>query len=115
MDNNQRGQQKKQQGEGISNVFIVVTHFMALKHLKVPSRRPILTQINKVKSPITYLGQAIILVNNMSGCDNIHTIDDVISYIITNNTINVPVLPDYSGKRVNNYYKRVLACILKQD
>ena len=78
---------------------------MALKCLKIPSRRPIVTQINKIKSPITYLGQAIVSVNNMCGCCHIHTINDVISCIITDNTINVPVLPDYSGKRVNNYYK----------
>ena len=48
--------------------------------------------------------------NGMSGCENLHIIDDVISYITTDNAINIPVFPDYSGKRVNSYYNVIKIC-----
>ena len=48
----------------------------------------------------------------MSGCDHIHTIEDVISFIMTNDTVNVPIIPDYSGRRVNTYYSVVQICYM---
>lgn len=48
--------------------------------------------------------------NGMSGCDDLNHVKDVISYIAMNNTCNVPVTPDYSGKTVNNNYDAVQIC-----
>ena len=109
MDNNKRGQQKRQEREGTSSLFIVVTYSMAIKSLKIPSIYPIVAPYHHKKT-ITYLDQAIVSVNGMSGCDNLHTIEDVISYITIDNIVNILVLRDYSGKRVNNQYDVAQIC-----
>lgn len=63
---------QRMQREGISNMFIVVTHSMAIKPLMISSNCPTIGLYFNRKSPITYLGHAIISVNGMSVCDNIH-------------------------------------------
>ena len=110
MENNQRGQRKKQQREGTSNNFIVVTHSMAIKPLIVTQKNNVVLPVPFIKSPITYLDQAIVSVEGMSGCENICTTEDVISYITLDNTVNSPVTTDYVGKRVNSYYDVVRIC-----
>ena len=59
MDNNQRGQRKKQQREGASNMFIVVTHSMGIKPL--PARvlpKDTSSSVSRyVKQTVTYLNQ----------------------------------------------------------
>ena len=110
MDNNQRGQRKKQQQEGTSNNFIVVTHSMAIKPLIVTSRQKIIPKLLNIKSPITYIDQAIVSVEGMSGFENITTIEDMISCITLDNSVNTPKSPNYDGKRVNSYYDVVRLC-----
>ena len=104
MDNNQRGQRKKQQREGTSNNFIVVTHSMAIKPLDTTPNHENTLPKTPVKSPITYLDQAIVSVDGMSGFENITSVEDVISYITMDHKLNTPVTRDYSGRRVNSYY-----------
>ena len=110
MDNNQRGQRKKQQREGTSNMFIVVTHSMPIKLLSVTWRSSNVIPCLHGKSPITYLDQAIVSVDGMSGFDNLNTIEDIISCITRVDTVNIPLLPDYSGRRVNSYYNVMNIC-----
>ena len=110
MDKNQRVQRKKQQRESTSNNFILVTHSMAIKPLDINPRFNYVVPVITIKSPITYLDQAIVSVDGMSGFENISTVDNVIAYITSDNTVNVPVTPDYSGKIVNNYYDVVKIC-----
>lgn len=98
MDNNQRGQRKKQLWEGTGNIFIAVKNSMAIKPLKITSICPNVAPYHPRNSPIIYLNYAIVSVNGMSGYDNLHTIKDVISYISIDNTHN------YSDKRMNSYY-----------
>ena len=103
MDNNQRGQRKKQQREGTSNNFIVVTHSMAIKPLYTTPNHVNTLPMTPVKSPITYLDQAIVSVDAMSGFENITSVEDVISYITMDNKFNTPLTRDYSGRRVDGY------------
>ena len=110
IENNQRCQRRKQQREGTSNMFIVVTHSMAIKPLTNTCRCYNVAPGLERKSSITYVDQAIVSVDSMSGCENVHTLDDVISYITRENTVNIPVLPDYSGERVNSYYNVMNIC-----
>ena len=46
----------------------------------------------------------------MSGCEHISSVEDVISYITMDDTVNISVTPDYSGKRVNSYYDVIQIC-----
>ena len=75
---------------------------ITIKPLIVTPRHKIVLPLPTIKYPITYLDQAIVSVDGMSGCENISSIEDLIAYIILDNTVNTPVIPDYSGKRVNS-------------
>ena len=77
---------------------------ITIKPLIVTHRYKINIPLPTIKSPITYLDQAIVSVDGMNGCKSISSIEDVISYITLDNTVNTPVTPDNSGKRVNSYY-----------
>ena len=110
MDKNQRVQRKKQQRESTSNNFILVTHSMAIKPLDINPRFNYVVPVITIKSPITYIDQAIVSVDGMSDFENISTVEDVIAYITSDSTVNVPVTPDYSDKRVNTYYDVVRIC-----
>ena len=83
---------------------------MATKPLDIKPRYSIILLVQPIKSQITYIDQAIVSVNSMSGFENISSVEDVILYIGDDNSVNVPVTPDYSGKRVNAYYDVVWIC-----
>ena len=70
MDNNQRGQRRKQQRQGTSNQFIV-THSLAIQPLPMLPMRSLTGMVYNHKSLVTYLHQSIVSVNGMSGCETI--------------------------------------------
>ena len=49
-------------------------------------------------------------VHHTSGFEHINTIDDVNKFIVNSNSLNEPLLPDFSGDWVNNYYDIVKIC-----
>ena len=110
MDNNQRGQRRKQQRHGISNQYIVVTHSMALQPQTTTSKELLSGGIYNHKPIISYLEQQIVSVHNMSGFESINTMESVGNFLVDENSINVPVLPDFSGNRVNHYYAIIKIC-----
>ena len=83
---------------------------MAIKPLIVSHTYTAVVPLPLVKSPITYIDQAIVYVDDMIGCANICSVDEVIAFITMDNTANIPVTPDFSGKRVNNYYDVIRIC-----
>ena len=104
MENNQQDQHTKQQREGTSNNFIGFTHSMATKPLDTTPIHDGTIPMHALKSPITYLDQAIVSVNAMSAFENITSIKDDISYITNDNILNTPLTRDQSGRRVDGYY-----------
>ena len=104
MDNNQQDQRKNQQREGTSKKFIVVTYPTVIKPLYIKPRYETDLLMHPKKSVITYLDQEIVSVDGMSGFEDITSVEDVISYITMDNTLNTPVTPNYSGRIVNTYY-----------
>lgn len=46
----------------------------------------------------------------MSGFECINTIDGVGDFLLDSNSVNVPLLPDFSGSRVNSYYNIIEVC-----
>lgn len=89
---------------------MIVTHSMTLRPTTSTTKEELSGGVYNHKPAISYLNQAIVLVHQMSGFENINTVDDVIKYIFDNKSVNVPLLPDYSGVRVNEYYAIVKIC-----
>ena len=110
MDNNQRGQRRKQQRHGISNTFIVVTHSIAIKP-NITHSKDTLTALSLSRVSITYLEQNVVSVHGMSSYnDRPLTLDACIGFI--NQTIRAKIDPaiDYSGERVSMYSGFVCYC-----
>ena len=77
IDNNQRGQRQKQQRQGISNQYMVVTHSMALQPTTTTTKMQLSGRAYNYKPNISYVEQRIVLVDRMTRFEGINTIDDV--------------------------------------
>ena len=93
-------------------MFMVVIYSMGIKPL--PSRvLPTSTSSSVsryIKPTITYLIHSIVSIYGMSSCEYIQSIDDIVSFIMTDDTVNMPVIPYYSGIRVDTYYSILQTC-----
>ena len=107
MDNDQKGQRKKQQMHGSGNDYVVVTHSMSLQPINNTTVEQPNSWVFKCKALIAYVNQAIISVHGMSKFEHINILDEVIAFLSNIDHVKIPLVPDYSGDRVNVYYEIV--------
>ena len=116
MDNNQRGEKRKQQREGCSNTYIVVTQSIAIKPTVTLTENMFYGPLPKTRTAITYTDQAIPSSFNMPFFENVNHV--LASVNIITGCKELPRHPasiDYSGDRVSSYASIVMQCYLLQE
>ena len=89
---------------------MVVIHSMALQPVTQTAIKQLSDKVYTYKARISYVHQEIVSVYGTNRFEFIHTVDDVKRYIFNGSIVNVPLVPDYSGQRVDAYYDTVKIC-----
>ena len=89
---------------------MVVTHSMALQPITQTTIKQLSDRVYTYKARISYAHQGIVSVYGMNIFESIYTVDDIGRCIFNGSSVNVPLVPDYSGRRVDAYYDIVKIC-----